>query len=127
MNPIIRTMKCWDNIEKKWPRRSHTAVLVAEEITSRFFNVVGSAMPGAPFHEVVDSYEIPGRQTPRSYDENTKLTYGTAGVLPVITRSPGSSAATSPQVPSPTYRFTVCRNRVWSGGGKTTERSKSVR
>ena len=23
-----------------WPKRSHTAVLVAEEITSRFFNVV---------------------------------------------------------------------------------------
>ena len=36
---IIRTIEYWDKA-KKWPKRSHTAVLVAEQITSRFFNVV---------------------------------------------------------------------------------------
>ncbi len=37
---IIRTIEYWDNEKHRWPNRSHTAVLVAEEITNRFFNVV---------------------------------------------------------------------------------------
>ena len=37
---IIRTIKYWDNEKRRWPNRAHTAVLVAEKITSRFFNVV---------------------------------------------------------------------------------------
>jgi hypothetical protein len=37
---IIRTIEYWDNEKRRWPNRSHTAVLVAETITSRFFNVV---------------------------------------------------------------------------------------
>ena len=37
---IIRTIEYWDNEKRQWPKLSHTAVLVAEEITNRFFNVV---------------------------------------------------------------------------------------
>jgi hypothetical protein len=37
---IIRTIEYWDIEKRRWPQRSHTAVLVAERITSRFFNVV---------------------------------------------------------------------------------------
>src|ERR1035437_65801 len=37
---IIRTIEYWANEKRKWPKRSHTAVLVAEAITTRFFNVV---------------------------------------------------------------------------------------
>src|SRR5438105_2257577 len=37
---IIRTIEYWDNEKRRWPKRSHIAVLVAEKITSRFFNVV---------------------------------------------------------------------------------------
>ena len=37
---IIRTIEYWDGEKRRRPRRSHTAVLVAEEITTRFFNVV---------------------------------------------------------------------------------------
>lgn len=37
---IIRTIEYWDNEKRRWPNRSHTAVLIAEEITTRFFNVV---------------------------------------------------------------------------------------
>jgi hypothetical protein len=37
---IIRTIEYWDIEKKRWPKRSHTAVLVAERITSRFYNVV---------------------------------------------------------------------------------------
>lgn len=37
---IIRTIEYWDLIKRKWPQRQHFAVLVAERITRRFFNVI---------------------------------------------------------------------------------------
>jgi len=37
---IIRTIEYWDNEKRKWPQRQHFAVLVAESITRRFFNVI---------------------------------------------------------------------------------------
>lgn len=74
---IIRTIEYWDSEKRRWPNRSHTAVLVAEEITNRFFNVVhllSLAVPiigiqanvvevgearGLHFNKVIDSYEEP--------------------------------------------------------------------
>ncbi|SMM97842.1 hypothetical protein SPONN_1808 [uncultured Candidatus Thioglobus sp.] len=38
---IIRTIEYWDIERKKYPQYDHTAVIVAEDITSRFLNVVG--------------------------------------------------------------------------------------
>ena len=37
---IIRTIEYWDRERRKWPKRKHIAVLVAESITARFFNVI---------------------------------------------------------------------------------------
>jgi hypothetical protein len=37
---IIRTIEYWDNEKRKWPQRQHAAVLVAEHINRRFFNVI---------------------------------------------------------------------------------------
>jgi hypothetical protein len=37
---IIRTIEYWDNERKKYPQYEHVAVIVAEEITSRFLNVI---------------------------------------------------------------------------------------
>ncbi len=37
---IIRTIEYWDKEKRKWPQRQHYAVLVAESITRRFFNVI---------------------------------------------------------------------------------------
>jgi hypothetical protein len=37
---IIRTIEYWDNEKRRWPQRQHYAVLVAENITRRFFNVI---------------------------------------------------------------------------------------
>ncbi len=37
---IIRTLEYWDFIRKKYPQRQHFAVLIAESITKRFFNVI---------------------------------------------------------------------------------------
>lgn len=37
---IIRTPEYWDIERKRYPQYDHCAVLVAEDITSRFFNVI---------------------------------------------------------------------------------------
>ncbi|MCR5684161.1 MAG: endonuclease NucS [Lachnospiraceae bacterium] len=37
---IIRTIEYWDNERKKYPQHDHCAVIVAEEITGRFMNVI---------------------------------------------------------------------------------------
>src|SRR5207237_5013291 len=37
---IIRTIEYWDNEKRRWPQRQHIAVLVAEHINRRFFNVI---------------------------------------------------------------------------------------
>jgi hypothetical protein len=37
---IIRTIEYWDDERKRYPQYEHAAVIVAEEITSRFLNVI---------------------------------------------------------------------------------------
>ena|SRR2546425_1472605 len=37
---VIRTIEYWDIERRKWPGYEHCAVLVAEDITSRFLNVI---------------------------------------------------------------------------------------
>jgi hypothetical protein len=37
---IIRTIEYWDLERKRFPQYDHIAVIVAEEITSRFFNII---------------------------------------------------------------------------------------
>ena len=37
---IIRTIEYWDVERRRWPSRDHSAVIVAEDITNRFFNVI---------------------------------------------------------------------------------------
>lgn len=39
-NHIIRTIEYWDIERKRFPQYDHTAVIVAEDITSRFLNVI---------------------------------------------------------------------------------------
>ncbi len=74
---IIRTIEYWDLEKRRWPKRHHTAVLVAERINTRFFNVVhilSQAIPiigiqvsavelegklGLHFTKMIDSYEEP--------------------------------------------------------------------
>lgn len=46
---IIRTIEYWDYQRKKFPQYKHCAVLVAEDITSRFLNVVSLFNGNVPF------------------------------------------------------------------------------
>jgi hypothetical protein len=72
---IVRTIEYWDLEKRRWPKRQHTAVLVAERITSRFYNIINLLsynMPiigmqvnaieingslGLHFTKIIDSYE----------------------------------------------------------------------
>lgn len=87
---IVRTVEYWANEKRKWPKRSHTAVLIAEEITTRFFNVVQLLSLAVPiigiqanvvevngtralhFSKIIDSYEEPAETDTQQlgYDEN---------------------------------------------------------
>ena len=37
---LVRTIECWDIERRRYPQYEHTAVIVAEDITSRFLNVI---------------------------------------------------------------------------------------
>lgn len=74
---IMRTMEYWDVERRRFPTRDHKAVIVAEEITSRFFNVISLMNKSIPiiaiqlnaikvedkiaiiFTKVLDIYEEP--------------------------------------------------------------------
>jgi hypothetical protein len=74
---IIRTIEYWDIEKKKRPKRQHTAVLIAEKINSRFYNVVNLLSHSIPligiqanlyrhgdsvsmvFTKIIDSFEEP--------------------------------------------------------------------
>lgn len=95
---IIRTIEYWDNERKKYPQYNHTAVIIAEEITGRFFNVIGlfngfipimainvtavelpSGELGVLFTKILDSVNLglddePAEPTDRTYWETVKST-----------------------------------------------------
>ena len=46
---IIRTIEYWDREKKRYPQYDHCAVLVAEDVTGRFFNVISLFNGTLPF------------------------------------------------------------------------------
>ena len=74
---IIRTIEYWDLEKRKNPNHEHRAVIIAEEITNRFFNVISLMNKSIPiiaiqlnalqvgdnltldFMKILDIYEIP--------------------------------------------------------------------
>jgi hypothetical protein len=87
---IVRTIEYWDLVKRKWPQRQHYAVLVAERITKRFFNVIQILSGAVPlvaiqvnvvksphgqslhFTKILDVYEEPDDETSTdtgTYDE----------------------------------------------------------
>ncbi len=85
---IIRTIEYWDIEKKKRPKKQHTAVLVAERINSRFYNVLNLLSHSVPiigiqanlyknkdtvslvFTKIIDSFEEP------EIEEENGSTYG---------------------------------------------------
>jgi len=59
---IIRTIEYWDIERRKRPSKQHRAVIVAEEITNRFFNVVWLLSQSIPIAAIkLDALEIEGK------------------------------------------------------------------
>jgi len=74
---IIRTIEYWDIERRRFPSKEHRAVIVAEEITNRFFNVIALMNRSIPiiaiqlnvvkidnkitlhFTKILDTYEEP--------------------------------------------------------------------
>jgi len=61
---IIRTIEYWDNEKRIWPQRQHFAVLVAEHINRRFFNVIHLLSNSIPIIAIqVTLIEAHGKQS----------------------------------------------------------------
>ena len=85
---IIRTIEYWDLEKRRYPQRQHYAVLVAETVTRRFFNVIQLLSLSIPivaiqanlieangkkvlhFTKVLDSYEEPEDEILSSGEQN---------------------------------------------------------
>lgn len=56
---IIRTIEYWDIEKKKYPQYDHCAVLIAEDITSRFLNIIHLFNGQIPFIAIqMNAYEM---------------------------------------------------------------------
>jgi len=89
---IIRTIEYWDIERQRYPTLEHRAVIVAEEITSRFFNVIRLLNRAVPiialqlnafqfnenvvlhFTKVLDVYEMPDDE-PEAPEEQVDRRY----------------------------------------------------
>jgi hypothetical protein len=61
---IIRTIEYWDNEKRKFPQRQHYAVLVAEHVNRRFFNVVQLLSQSIPIIAIqVSLLDIEGKKS----------------------------------------------------------------
>lgn len=57
---IIRTLEYWDTEKKRYPNYDHCAVIVAEEITGRFMNVISLFNGAIPLIALqMNAYEAP--------------------------------------------------------------------
>lgn len=60
---IMRTIEYWSSEKRKWPNRQHYAVLVAETVTRRFYDVMQELGHAIPFIAIqVALVEIDGKQ-----------------------------------------------------------------
>jgi len=63
-NHIIRTIEYWDIERKRYTQNEHCAVIVAEDITSRFLNVISLFNGALPIIALqMQAYEIGGHTT----------------------------------------------------------------
>ena len=74
---IIRTVEYWDIERKRYPQYEHAAVIVAEEITSRFLNVIQLFNGAIPLIALkMTAYEINGEVYLTFVKVLDEITYG---------------------------------------------------
>jgi hypothetical protein len=61
---IVRTIEYWDNERRRYPTYDHIAVIVAESITSRFFNVIQLFNRSIPLIAIrMTAFEVGGHRS----------------------------------------------------------------
>ena len=73
---IVRTIEYWDVERKRYPQYDHCAVIIAEDITSRFLNVINLFNNSIPLIAI--------QMSALQFDENVALVFTT--VLDELTR-----------------------------------------
>lgn len=59
---IIRTIEYWDLERKRYPQYDHTAIIIAEDITSRFLNVIQLLNGNIPIIALqLEAYQLEGK------------------------------------------------------------------
>jgi hypothetical protein len=58
---LIRSIEYWDIERRKWPGYEHCAVLIAEDVTTRFLNVISLFSGSVPFVVIqVNALQVDG-------------------------------------------------------------------
>ena len=74
---IIRTIEYWDNERKRYPQYDHCAVIIAEEITGRFMNVINLFNGAIPLIALqMSAYEVGGNISLTFTKVIDRITYG---------------------------------------------------
>ena len=61
---LVRTVEYWDIERKRYPQYDHVAVIVAEDVTSRFLNVIGLFNEAIPLIAIqIKAVEVDGKLT----------------------------------------------------------------
>ena len=77
---IIRTVEYWDIERKRYPQYEHAAVIVAEEITSRFLNVIQLFNGAIPLIALkMTAYEVEGKTYLTFVKIIDEISYGLVG------------------------------------------------
>src|SRR5437899_1826136 len=59
---LIRTVEYWDIERRKWPGYEHCAVLIADDVTTRFLNVIGLFSGSIPIIAIqVNGFHVDGK------------------------------------------------------------------
>ena len=69
---IIRTIEYWDIERRRYPQYDHTAVIIAEDITSRFLNVISLFNGFIPLMAI----QVTAIKTEDAPDPNSKTIFG---------------------------------------------------
>lgn len=81
---IIRTIEYWDNERWRYPNVEHVAVLIAEEVTGRFFNVISLFNKHIP----LIAFQMAAFKT-----DNGDMTLTFSKVLDLVSRDPEDEIA----------------------------------
>jgi len=147
---LIRTVEYWDIERRKWPGYEHCAVLIAEDVTTRFLNVISLFSGSVPFVviqvnalqvegklalnfvKVLDSRSLRKDEVTELKEKATDRAYWIARATPVTVEMADkciaiiNEVATTPRKPSYNKYYIGLNDGVRAGNFVTFKPQKSV-